>query len=628
MELSFENIEIIGTGNYPDFVQFENTEGQIFFLNNGLMYGTPSEKLDGDFSDPVWLSTTEIGPKDDIGMSNLELKTLSGFGIVGSYTTPTAHKLIIYEFQQDISPYLNSGTISHSVDDPISRFNLTLDNPDIKDPEKPGNIAVSEEASLLSPGSRIIFNFEIGGGNDQFEMGQFFVDRNSFTVAGETASTEGRNTMGKILGDQTVDEFCEYWYAPISTNIKKLLDNANVGNSNYIIENTDQEGWFSFSPNTNFKKGLETMLEVLPQWQTRELSDGTIVVGNINFVGFDVPGVYTFYRGKDIFSRQITRDDVEAYTRVCVHTEEYANVIFKSVDAYSGWNLKAHKTLYVQVVNGLTVVDLQAYADELAERLSNGGKIESFTGPFRPHLQCGDEAIIIGISNSSKSLGLITDITHKFGKTGFSTDFTVDSGGTVGKGRLSDYINRIAASSSTQKAEVGWNDINMSQYVNVARKAIISTSADGFKFQPKTNMIDGDNSYWDWVIKTRYNEYHRTESYWEADRADVSPIIELKFGQRCLINKVKLYFGSKLAEDDPTVTNLPKSYTLQYWNNSFWVTLVNVPASSSGYILDPEPIHEFTAVHTSAVRLVIISTANGQDHYSGQIREIEVWGNA
>lgn len=628
MELTFENIAIIGTGNYPDFVQFERTEGQVFFLDNGLMYGTPSEKLDGDFSEPVWLDTVEISPKGDISMTNLELKTLSGFGIVGSYTTPTAHKLIIYEFQQDISPYLNSGTISHSIDDPISRFNLTLDNPDIKDPEKPGNIAVSEEASLLSPGSRIVFNFEMGEGDSQLEMGHFFVDRNSFTVASETASTEGRNTMGKILGDQTVDEFGEFWYAPVSDSIKQLFQNAKLSNDVYIIETTAEEGWFSFTPNTDFAKALDTMLEILPQWRVRELSDGTIVVGNPDYIGFETNGVYTFYRNKDIFSRQITRDDAQAYTRVCVHTENYSNVIFKKVEGYSGWNLGANKTLYVQVVNGLSTENLQTYADELADRLSDAGKVESFTGPIRPHLQCGDEAIIID-SKGSKSLGLITEITHSFGKSGFFTNFTVDSGGTVGKGRLSDYISKIVSGTSGQKGEAGWNDVNMAEYVNLARRAEVLTSSQGYRYQPKENMVDGKSSYWDWNYD--YSQYSRTESYWEADMRDATPTIELKFGQRCLINKVRLYFGSKYDVDSPAVGSLPKGYRLQYWNNSFWVEIANVVADvSSGNIPSAEPVHEFEGVFTSAIRIILKPEKYSPTtslYFSGHVREIEAWGN-
>lgn len=624
MELTFENVGIVGQGNYPDFVQFERTEGEVFFLDEGLMYGTPSAKLDGGFSNPTWYENTEITPGEDIGITNLELKTLSGFGIVGSYTTPTKHRLIIYEFQQDVSDYLNSGTISHSIGDPVSRFNLTLENPDIKDPERPGNIAINEETGLLSPGAKIVFRFGAGDGDNDFEMGQFFIDRSNFTLASETASADGRNTIGKVLGDQTVDEKNEYWYAPISESIKELFKNAQLNNDEYIVENTAEQGWFSFTPNTDFKKALETMLEVLPQWRTRELSEGTIVVGSPEYSGFDQNGIYTFYRDKDIFSRQITRDDAQSYSRVCVHTEGYSNVIFKDVDAYTGWNLQANKTLYVQVAKGLKTSDLENYANELATRLSDAGKVESFTGPFRPHLQCGDEAIIVD-SKGSKSLGLITEITHKFGKSGFITDFTVDSGGTVGKGRLADYISKIASGNTGQKAEAGWNDVDMTEYANLAQHAELLTSSEGYRYKPKENMVDGHNSYWDW--NDRFEIYNRTGSYWRADSRDATPTIELKLGQRCLVNKINLYFGSKLSEADPTIINLPKGYRLQYWNNSFWVDIATViGVAPSNDIPDAEPVHEFEAVETSAIRLII--TPSGTVEYnSGHVREIEVWGN-
>lgn len=629
MELTFENIGIVGAGNYPDFVQFERTEGEIFFLDGGLMFGTPSEKLDGDFSNPIWHDTEEITPGGDSGITNLELKTLSGFGIVGSYTTPTAQKFIIYEFKYAITDYLNSGTITHSISDPISRFNLTLENPDIEDPEKPGNIAISEESSLLSPGAKVQFYFGAGDGDEEFEMGQFFIDRSSFTLGSETASADGRNTIGKVLGDQTIDEKNEYWYAPISESIKSLFQNAKMNNDEYLIENTSEQGWFSFSPNTDFKKALDTMLEILPQWRIKELADGTIVVGSPGYSGFDQNGIYTFYRDKDIFSRQITRDDAEAYSRVCVHTENYGSVIFKDVETYVGWSLQSNKTLYVQVINGLRLSDLENYANELAARLSDAGKVESFTGPFRPHLQCGDEAIIVN-AKGNKSLGLITEITHKFGKSGFITDFTVDSGGTVGKGRVSDYINKITAGKTNTKAEAGWNDVNMDQYVNLALSSEVITSSEPYAFAFKEHMIDGHNSYWDWNYN--YTSFRQTKSYWQPGDLDKNPLVELKFGKRCLVNKINLFFGYKPNEESPEidVDSIPIGYKIQYWNNSFWVDLLTVVGDRvpTGEIQSPEPVHEFEAIETSAIRLAITAESTSRPFCRVHVREIEVWGNA
>ena len=104
--------------------------------------------------------------------------------------------------------------------------------------------------------------------------------------------------------------------------------------------------------------------------------------------------------------------------------------------------LQANKTLYVNIPEGTSLFDAQNYANQIANSLQFVGKVESFTGPFRPQLVLGDEAVIVG-DNGSNTLGLITEITHRFGKDGFYTDFTVDSGGRLGKGRLSDYIGKI-----------------------------------------------------------------------------------------------------------------------------------------------------------------------------------------
>ena len=111
MQLVFENDGVIGSGFYPDFIQFPKTEGQLFYINNGLLYGTPTNRLNGDFSAPVWQDTVLVNPKDDTGLSNLELKSLSGFGIVGCFRTPYAQKLLIHEYMFEMDRYLDSGSI-------------------------------------------------------------------------------------------------------------------------------------------------------------------------------------------------------------------------------------------------------------------------------------------------------------------------------------------------------------------------------------------------------------------------------------------------------------------------------------------------------------------------------------
>ncbi|HZK44362.1 MAG TPA: hypothetical protein VFC73_08805 [Syntrophomonadaceae bacterium] len=455
MKLDFEITLDGGIGSYPDLIHFSNTQAQIFYLDGGELYGTPSNKIDnGEWENMNLQDSAEVSP--DTGMSLLEMKVLSGFGIVGNYKTGNTHKLIIYEFAFEMDRYLNEGSIRHSINNPISSFKLTLENPDIENPERPGEIVINEKNTLVAPGSKIVFKFGAGDLLEpDFDMGVFYTDRGSFTTLSETARVDGRNKIGKVLKDQTLDERPGFGYYYVSYHISDLFKRANLTDDDYLVEDADERRWFQFKPSTTCLAALEDMLKVMVGWQVKELADGTIVVGSPDFWAFDRPDIYKFYRNKDIFSRGITRDDAESYRRICVHDKNFDTTVYREVTSYEGWNLQSNRTLYVKAVDGTSKADMETYADELANRMEKVGKVESFTGPIRPHIQCGDQAIIID-EDGEENLGLITEITHIFGKMGFSTTFTVDSGGVLGKGRLSDFIGEITK--EREGGSIGYTD--------------------------------------------------------------------------------------------------------------------------------------------------------------------------
>lgn len=441
IQLTFEEIAVIGSGKYPDFIQFERTEGELFFLNNGLMYGTPSKRLKGDFSSPEWMDTVEIGPQTDTDLAYLELNSLSGFGIVGSYKTDYEQKLIIYEYYLDMNRYLDSGSIKHSINTPITSFSFTLENPMNENTEHEGNVAISEDSSLISPGSKVELQFSMGD-SELYPLGIFYVDRSDFTLLSETVDAEGRNLIGKALHDQSFDDDIFYPYNSLHEVLKEILYKANINLDDILIENTSILAGYQFDFKMSYLDGIMEILKAFDNWQIKEETDGTIVIGSSSYSGFTRNSRYTFYRDRDIFSRSIVRDDQEAYRRVCVHNQDFTIKVYREVETYSGWNLQANKTLYVPLPEGTSLIDAERYASQIASSLQYVGKIESFTGPIRPQIMIGDEAEIISDTGKT-NLGLITEITHRFGKSGFYTEFTVDSGGRLGKGRLSDYISKI-----------------------------------------------------------------------------------------------------------------------------------------------------------------------------------------
>ena len=605
MQLNFEIEGIQGAGNYPDLIHFANTQAQIFAIDTGELYGNSSEKIDlGAWETVIFQEEVDIAPDDN--MSHFEVKVLPGFGIIGGYKNGNVHKLIIYEFEFTMDQYLDTGSLGYSIDDPITKFNLSLKNPPTNNPEHPGNAALSELGSdnnLLAPGARIKINFGAGSDDPDYEMGTFFVDRSEFDLLEALITVDSRNTIGKVLKDQTLDEKNEFWYQPISDSIAKLFADAGLETDKYLIETTEVSRWFTFSPNTTFFSALETMLEVLPQWKIVERSDGVIVVGSPTFSGFDLPGTYMFQRDKDIFSRQIVREDDRAYNRVCVHTENFEKAIYRDVESFKAWNLQTNKTLYVQIAEGLKYSDLAQYAEELAERLEGVGKIESFRGPFRPHLQCGDEAIIMNQNGVQESLGIITEISHNFGVQGFYTDFTVDSGGTVGKGRLSEYITKITGESITAGPNTGWDDIDDEDYINLAIMSEVVVSSTRKSSRPSSLLNDN-------------LMYSPNDTGWSPATDDTNPYIDVIFGRKCMLNAVQLYFGYDDVDTDPIY--LPDYYKVQYYDDGKWIEFITIDSVSTP--IEIRMLHEFSAIETSKIRFTLHQKPN-------QLwREIQVWG--
>lgn len=452
MELIFENIAEVASGSFPSAIQFPNTSAQIFSVTGGAMYGLPIQKLDGDFSSPIFDTQLNVSP--DSGISNLSIQSLGGFGAVGGYNTTTAQKLIIYELQHDISKAIASGSIKHNIDTPVGSFRLTIKNYKENIPDTPE--LLGEKNSLIKPGAKIIFEFGMGDDLGDYPMGTFFVDRSNFSIHNTTNPVDGRNLIGKALKDQSLNENYTFPYDILSNIITTILDNANLEVDQYEVKYDTSYRGYTFDPSKTPYSALEDIFKSLVDWKMEETVDGEIIIGPSDYGLFPTRGTYTFYRNKDIFSRDIAMDDQDSYRKVCVHDPDWNIKVYRDINSFEGWSLNSNKTLFVEVASGISLENAEAIADSLAVRMENIGKVESFEGPFRPYLLCGDSAEIVD-EDGTNQLGLITELEHPFGENGFSTVFTVDSGGTLGKGRLSDYIRKLDKVNKT--GSISYEDI-------------------------------------------------------------------------------------------------------------------------------------------------------------------------
>jgi hypothetical protein len=134
-----------------------------------------------------------------------------------------------------------------------------------------------------------------------------------------------------------------------------------------------------------------------------------------------------------------------AYTHVLVTGDDGIDPVYLEVSHFPFWALGGHKTAHIKAPTGLTAAQLVEYATAVASELQYVGMSESFSSPIRPQLLVGDVASVYYTGDTeSTSLGVITDITHSFGETGFFTDFTVDSGGVATDGENYTVISRSA----------------------------------------------------------------------------------------------------------------------------------------------------------------------------------------
>ena len=85
---------------------------------------------------------------------------------------------------------------------------------------------------------------------------------------------------------------------------------------------------------------------------------------------------------------------------------------------------------------------MQTYAQSLMDGISESGRTETFAGRFTPQMVIGDQIELLdGVE--VEVIGTVTTVRHTLGKSGFYTEFTVDSGGRKGRLTLSDYVSQI-----------------------------------------------------------------------------------------------------------------------------------------------------------------------------------------
>ncbi len=348
-----------------------------------------------------------------------------------------------YTYAMDLSDLCQSGTWSAQNDNAITQMRVQVKNV--------GAATFAAEATLFSPGAKLTLALQMGE-SEPYPIAVAFLDEVDYEQTADTVPISGRNVTGFKLTSQTFDldsAFTGYSHE-IAAEILEL-----AGITNYEIQSGTGTQPFTFSYDTKLLDGLKEMFAFYPGWRMTELPDGKIIIGYERFVsGFSANSYYEFHGEQEVFRRKTKKAADAAYTHVLVTGDDGMDPVYLEVPHFPFWSLGAHKTAHVKAPSGLTAEKLAEYAAAVAEELQYVGMSESFSSPMRPQLLVGDIASVYYTGETeSTSLGVITDITHSFGESGFCTDFTVDSGGVVTDGEQYTVVSRSAVLSGYNRKQ-------------------------------------------------------------------------------------------------------------------------------------------------------------------------------
>jgi hypothetical protein len=431
MRLTFEYSKTAGAGLSPQAIHMmDNGLRFIFLTADGQVMARECFPVLGLYDD---LPLTEKGRVSaDLGVSQPQLKKVSHYGAYGFWSSELSHRFVMYMLPFDVSAALTDGSIYLTKDSPVSQLTVSFQN--LK-----GEL-VGRHRSVLSPHTVLEIGFTMGN-SAWLPLGQFYIDRVSTSYPDEMITVSARNNIGKLLREQTFDENNSFEDSDLKANLTAILLLAGI--ESYFVGDPQKTWKLTFAPDTNLQAGIEQVISLLPGWQLRENTDGTVGVAPITDSRFEQPSIYVFERNKTCLSFNVEYSDESTYGKLCISCKEPAQTVFVTLPPCKRWISPRNKTMYVTVPDGTSSAELAAYADELARLISISGKTESFVSLFTPQLIIGDEIELVETNGQHSKIGTVTSVRHRFGKGGFTTEFVVDSSGRKGKALLKDYVSQL-----------------------------------------------------------------------------------------------------------------------------------------------------------------------------------------
>ena len=431
MTLTFEYTLDTGAGLYPQVIHTsDNLLRFIYLTADGTVAGSTADPVLGLYDSLTYTEIGRISPDEMVSYPSI--KKVAHYGAYGFWSAEGDHRFVMYMLPTDITNSFIDGSVKFSIGSEVSQMSCTLLN--IK------GALLNRYRAFVTPGTKMELYFSLGS-SGEITLGIFYIDRASVSYPDEKVSVSARNAIGKLLKEQTFNEDNTFEETTLQLNLQEILRLAEV--EDFFVGNNTKAWKLRFEPDVTILDGIKRVISLLDGWKVDETANGVIGVAAATDARFDQPAVYTFERDKTCWSYSVEYDDSEAVSKVCVTCADPENTVYATVPRSKWWVQPSHRTTYVTAADGATVAEITSMAEKLAQATAISGRQESFVGIFTPQLTIGDEVRIVS-GAKAETLGTVTDVTHNFGRNGFYTAFTVDSGGRKGKARLSDLIGQAS----------------------------------------------------------------------------------------------------------------------------------------------------------------------------------------
>lgn len=431
MTLTFEYTLDAGAGLFPQVIHTsDNLLRFIYLTADGTVAGSTADPVLGLYDNLTYTETGRISPDESVSCPSI--KKVAHYGAYGFWSAEGDHRFVMYMLPADITNSFIDGSVKFSIGSEVSQMSCTLLN--IK------GALLNRYRAFVTPGTKMELHFSLGS-SGEITLGIFYIDRASVSYPDEKVSVSARNAIGKLLKEQTFNEDNTFEETTLQLNLQEILRLAEV--EDFFVGNNTKAWKLRFEPDVTILDGIKRVISLLDGWKVDETSNGVIGVAAATDARFDQPAVYIFERDKTCWSYSVEYDDSEAVSKVCVTCADPENTVYATVPRSKWWVQPSHRTTYVTAADGATLAEITAMAEELAQAIAISGRQESFVGIFTPQLTIGDE-VRIESGAKTETLGTVTDVAHNFGRGGFYTAFTVDSGGRKGKARLSDLIGQAS----------------------------------------------------------------------------------------------------------------------------------------------------------------------------------------